>query len=580
MKKPNVILIVTDDQGYYDVGKNGNTLIHTPNLDKMYDESIRLEDYHTDPMCAPTRASILTGQYSMRVGVWSTLYGRYYLNKDSLTMANYFKDAGYTTSLFGKWHMGDNYPYRPCDRGFDEVVSFGGGVVGETPDYWDNDYFDDCYVKNGELKRFKGYCTDVWFDEVLAFIDSNKDNPFFCYLPTNAPHDPYNVDPKYKAAYLEKGLSERLAGFYGMITNIDENIGRLNEKLKEHHLWEDTIIIFMGDNGSSGIVTDGNGFVVEGFNGTMRGKKGQVFEGSHKNSCFIQWPCKKLGEPRSIYGLTAHMDLLPTLLDCCEIKYETTFDGVSMFESLVNNQNHINPSREMVIHCMQLDYPQKYKDFTVLRDDLRFIKTKNDGKDSMMLFDMKEDFSQLKNIALENPNLVCQCMQTYNNWWEDVTTHGQSDYSYITIGHDFCETTLTCHAWHGNPVMAYSQTHVREGITGSGYWTLDVENAGPYTFELRRWPKESDLALRDTVEEIPKNEKTHLRPQGKIYPISQAMLSIFDNVYSMQLNGDEKSATFTIDLKQGKTKLQTWFLCEDGETLGAYYIYIKRNDAL
>lgn len=576
MSKPNVILIVTDDQGYYDVGRNGNKLIDTPNLDAMYDNSIRLEDYHTDPMCAPTRASILTGQYSMRVGVWSTLNGRYYLNKDSKTMANYFKDAGYKTSLFGKWHMGDNYPYRPCDRGFDEVVSFGGGVVGEIPDYWDNDYFDDSYVKNGELKKFEGYCTDVWFDETLQFIEENQKKPFFCYLPTNAPHDPYNVDPKYKEPYLKKGLSDTISGFYGMITNIDDNIGRLNDKLLELGILDNTIIIFMGDNGSSGIVTDKNGFVIDGFNGNMRGKKGQVFEGAHKNSCFIKWTGGKLGKPHSVDGLTSHMDLLPTLLDCCNIKSSEKFDGISMFDSLNAGETHINIDREMIVHRMQLDYPEKYRDFTVLTDKYRFIKTKNDDKDSFMIFDMKDDFSQTKNIALDNPELVRKFMQFYSDWWTDVTVNGQYDYSFINIGHDNEETFLTCHSWHGNKNMAYSQTHIREGIDGSGYWTLDVEQAGKYTIELRRWPKETGFLLRDSVAEIPKNERTHLRPEGKVYEISKALLSICDNTHILELDGTEKYAKFTLDLKEGKTKLQTWFMCSDNECLGAYYVYIKK----
>ncbi len=220
--KPNVIVLITDDQGYYDVACNGNPYLSTPHLDALHDNGIYLEDYHTEPMCAPTRAGLLTGQNSMRVGVWSTLNGRYYLNKDTKTIANYFKDAGYTTGIFGKWHMGDNYPYRPTDRGFDRVVSFGGGVIGETPDFWNNDYFDDVYEKDGQLKQFSGYCTDVWFDETMEFIVEAKDTPFFCYLPTNAPHVPYNVDPAYKKQYLEQGLSDSIASFYGMITNIDD----------------------------------------------------------------------------------------------------------------------------------------------------------------------------------------------------------------------------------------------------------------------------------------------------------------------------------------------------------------------
>ncbi len=577
MRKPNVIVIVTDDQGYCDVACNGNPYILTPNLDAMYEDAIHCEDYHTDPMCAPTRAGLLTGQYSMRVGVWSTLNGRYYLNKESMTMADYFQQDGYATGLFGKWHMGDNYPYRPCDRGFDRVVTFGGGVVGETPDYWDNDYFDDIYEKDGVLKQFNGYCTDVWFDETLEFIEENKNKPFFCYLPTNAPHDPYNVDPKYKIPYLEKGLSERMAGFYGMITNIDDNIGRLEIKLKELELLDNTIIIFMGDNGSSGVVTDENGWVTEGYNGNMRGKKGQVYEGSHKNSCFIRWHNGPLGTPRALHGLTAQIDLLPTLLDCCNIDSKNArFDGVSMYKGLSHGESHINRERVMLIHRMQLDYPEKYRDFTVLTDQYRFIKTKNDGADSIMLFDMKEDFSQKKNIAMNHANMVCDFMKTYDDWWDDVTTNGQYDYSYINIGHDQSEVKLTCHSWHGNDSLAYSQVNIREGIAGSGYWTLEAESEAMYEFELRRWPKEINLALNATIAQIPENERTHDRPQGKVYDICKAMISIDGQNQIVELVGNETHATFCLKLNQGKMRLQTWFVCQNGEFVGAYYVYVRK----
>ncbi|SHH45859.1 arylsulfatase [Clostridium grantii] len=574
--KPNVILIITDDQGYGDVGCNGNPWLKTPNLDAMHDDSIRLCDYHTDPMCAPTRAAVLTGQYSMRVGVWSTLNGRYYLNKNTKTMADFFHESGYKTGIFGKWHMGDEYPYRACDRGFDQVVSFGGGVIGETPDYWDNDYFNDKYIKNGETKDFTGYCTDVWFDETISFIEDNKNKPFFCYLPTNAPHDPYNVNPKYAKSYLQQGLSDKLSKFYGMISNIDENIGRLENKLKQLGILDNTIIIFMGDNGSSGITTDAEGFVTDGYNANMRGKKGQVYQGSHKNNCFIQWHNGKFGKPRDVNGLTSHIDLLPTLIDCCNLKGEgLKFDGISIAKDLVEGKDALNKDRKLIIHCMQLDYPEKYKDFTVLTQDYAFIKTKNDDQENMLLFDMKNDYGQKKNIIKENMSMCNEYIRIYEKWWDDVTSNGQYDYSYINIGHDDREMKLTCHAWHGNTNMAYSQINIRKGIYGSGYWTLEVEKEGKYSIELRRWPRETNLLLSEGVAKIPATEKTHQRPEGKVYEICGAKISIQGNFQIQELSSKDSAATFIVDLHQGKTKLQTWFLCKNGDCIGAYYIYIK-----
>ena len=202
LKKPNVVFVLTDDQGYGDLGCHGNTIVKTPNIDRFYDESMRLTDYHVGPTCAPTRAGLLTGHYANSTGVWHTIGGRSLLRKDEYTMANMFSDAGYQTGLFGKWHLGDSYPFRPEDRGFREVVRHGGGGVGNTPDYWENDYFDDTYCANGVWTKYPGYCTDVWFDLGIDFIQRHKDKPFFCYIATNAPHVPHIVDPGYSLSLI------------------------------------------------------------------------------------------------------------------------------------------------------------------------------------------------------------------------------------------------------------------------------------------------------------------------------------------------------------------------------------------
>ena len=225
-ERPNVIILLTDDQDYGDLSCQGNPWLQTPEYDRLHDESVCFTDFHLDSMCAPTRAALMTGRYSARTGVWSTLRGRYIMNRDETTMAEVFADSGYVTGIFGKWNLGDSWPYRLFDRGFQESLSFGGGVVGEIPDYWDNDYFNATYVRNGKPERFEDrYCTDVWFDEAMAFIERNWDNPFFCYIPTNAPHGPFNVHDKYADPYRAMGVPEKRARFYGMLANLDENLG-------------------------------------------------------------------------------------------------------------------------------------------------------------------------------------------------------------------------------------------------------------------------------------------------------------------------------------------------------------------
>ena len=201
---PNVVLIITDDQGYGDISAHGNPILKTPALDVLHGESIRLTNYHVTPTCAPTRGALLSGHYTNRAGPWHTIMGRSMLFEGEATLGEVFEDSGYATGMFGKWHLGDNYPYRPEDRGFQEVVRHGGGGVGQTPDFWDNSYFDDTYFHNGVPEKYEGYCSDVYFDTAKEFIaDSVKEEkPFFAYICTNAPHSPFHAEEKYWKHYL------------------------------------------------------------------------------------------------------------------------------------------------------------------------------------------------------------------------------------------------------------------------------------------------------------------------------------------------------------------------------------------
>ena len=279
--QPNVILIMTDDQGYGDQGCHGNPVLKTPNLDQLYRESVRLTDFHVSPFCTPTRAALMTGRYPARTGAYRTSSGRTMLHTDERTIANVFADAGYVTGMVGKWHLGDNAPHRPQDRGFQDVVWHRCGGIGQASDYYGNDYFDDTYERNGRFEKFRGYCTDVWFAEVMRFAEENRRKPFFLYLATNAPHGPYRVAPEWSAPY--KGTVKWKGGaeFYGMIANLDHNVGLLRKKLDKLGLAGNTILIFMTDNGTSnGIARSAVGpDDYRGFYGGMRGVKSTVYEG-------------------------------------------------------------------------------------------------------------------------------------------------------------------------------------------------------------------------------------------------------------------------------------------------------------
>ena len=340
--RPNVILIVTDDQGYGDMSCHGNPWLNTLNLDKLHDEGVSLDDYHTDPYCTPTRAALMSGRYSTRVGTWSVTEGRQLLERDETTMAEVFNSSGYRTAMFGKWHLGDTFPYAPRFRGFDDVVCHKAGGVGEIGNPVGNDYFDDTYYRNGKPEAFEGYCTDIFFRETMHFIkegvDEKSKQPFFVYLPLNAMHGPFTVANKYSAPFTEKGIPESRSIFYGMIQNFDENLGKLLTSLKQWNIDDDTLVIFMGDNGTA---AGSNGKLdSDGFNAAMKGKKGAVYEGGHRVACFARWP-QKLKAGGSIDKLTMHTDWLPTLTELCDLKKNRNlnWDGRSIASLLEGKSN-------------------------------------------------------------------------------------------------------------------------------------------------------------------------------------------------------------------------------------------------
>jgi arylsulfatase A-like enzyme len=401
---PNVILILSDDQGYGDMACHGNPWLKTTNIDKLHAQSVRLTDFHVDPMCAPTRAALMTGRYSARTGVWSTLNGCYIPRREERTLAHMFAAGGYGTAMFGKWHLGDSYPYGAEHRGFQHVVRHGAGVVGEIPDAWNNNYYDDTYLKNGEWKKFEGFCTDIWFDECMDYIRTQKNKPFFCYLATNAPHGPFNSHEKYFKPYLEMGIPEKRARFYGLIANLDENIGRLMGFLERENLVEDTVVIFMGDNGTAGGVSldyktgiTRPPSVKTGYNAGMRGVKTMPYEGGHRNACFVRYPAGGISGGRDVGGLSAHLDLMPTLAELCGVALpDVRLDGASLVPQLKGTAESC-PDRTLVVHNMQLVVPEKYKDYAVLSNRWRLVS--RGISSDVELFNMADDPGQVKNVA-------------------------------------------------------------------------------------------------------------------------------------------------------------------------------------
>lgn len=532
---PNVVLVMTDDQGYGDLRCHGNKLLKTDNLDRLHAESIRLTNFHVDPTCSPTRAALMTGRYSCRTGVWHTIMGRSILRRDETTMADVFEAAGYRTGIFGKWHLGDNYPYRAMDRGFAESLVHGGGGIGQTPDYWGNTYFSPVLVRGGKPEKTEGYCTDVFFAAAIRFIEAERGRPFFLYVPTNAAHAPYQVDEKYWKPYRAAGVPEATARFYGMIQNFDENLGRLLQKLDELKLAQDTILIFMTDNGTAG----------GGYNSDMRGQKGSQYDGGHRVPFFIRWPARLKGG-KDIGRLTAHIDVLPTLIDLCDLKAPegVKFDGASL-RPLLSSAGEAWPNRTLFVQVNRVEVPEPWKRSAAMTDRWRLV-------DGAELYDMEKDPGQAEDVARQNPSVVATLRQEYKEWYADVSARFGEHCELVLGAEQEDPTTLACHDWHG-PDVPWDQSHIRRRLAANGYWMVEVSRPGRYEFTLREQPAAS----------------AHPIPPGV------ARLKIGQVELTKQYEAGMSGIRFAADLEAGKTKLQTWLAERGGAVRGAYYVDVR-----
>ncbi len=575
--KPNVILVITDDQGYGDIGAHGNTLIKTPHLDSFYSESYHLTDFHVGPTCAPTRSSLMTGRYANSTGVWHTVGGWSLLRENEKTLADMFVEAGYKTGAFGKWHMGDNYPFRPQDRGFQQTVIHGGGGVQQTPDYWGNDYFDDTYFNNGKPQKYSGYCTDVFFGEAINFIQENKEAPFFCYIAPNAPHGPFNVPTAYYDMYKnipEAILTDTQKKFYGMITNIDDNFGKLRTVLKDLKIADNTILIFMTDNGTSAGYYNKKG-VEKGFNAGMRGTKGSEYEGGHRVPFFIHWKDGEISTSKDIHELTAQLDILPTLAELCGIqlpKDHLEIAGKSIVPLLKGETTVDN--RILITDSQRLQEPEKWKQSAVMQHKWRLIN----GKE---LYNLENDKGQKNNIAATNIEKVNELRAFYDRWWQTVSVDFDKEI-YFDLGNDKENPiTLTAHDCHApNGQHPWNQIYIRQGTIGSGYWSVNVLEEGAYKVSLRRYPIESNLLINTAVEGITVSQLPGLEkdiPKGVNLNYVAATINFENQIKKEKLvSATDFSADFTVNLKKGKTKLYANFKDAEGKENVAYYVYVEK----
>mgnify|MGYP006287415835 CR=1 FL=1 len=574
-KKPNVIVVLTDDQGYGDLSCHGNPLLKTPNLDRLHSESVRLTDFHVAPMCTPTRSQLLSGRDCLANGACFVDGGRAYMRTELPTMADIFVRNGYRTGHFGKWHLGDHYPYRPQERGFEESIFHKAWGISSVPDYWNNDYYDDHYEHNGTMEQYSGYCTDVWFGEAMDWMGerAEADEPFLAYIATNAAHSPWFVGDEFREDYGSEGMA--LASFFGMIACIDHNMGRLEEMLSETGLRDNTILIYMTDNGGT--------MGVPFYNAGMRGRKTSLYEGGHRVPCFIRWPAGGLRRPGDVDTPTQVQDVLPTLLDLCglETPEDVRFDGTSLTgllkggeldERMFVVQYGCHPKEPFEVEWF--GDPHKWAG-TVVWGNWRLVR----GEE---LYNTAHDPGQQEDVAANNPEVVGQMRAFYEDWWAELEPD-VFDFSYIPVGaEEEPEVCLTSHVWLTTPVtLTYErseQGNVRMGPHRNGPWNIRVERSGTYRISLRRWPKEAGAAVRDGVPEYePQDATFHPFVEGVALPIAEAHIQVAQVEASLPVEQEQKSVEFEVELPAGETRLQSWFLDESGEEIcGAYYAYVTR----
>ncbi|QDT02413.1 Arylsulfatase precursor [Rubripirellula lacrimiformis] len=583
--KPNVLVIITDDQGYGEFSCHGNPILQTPHLDRLQAESMRLTDFHVAPMCTPTRGQLMTGIDAVRNGATNVSSGRTLLRPQFPTMGQLFADSGYSSGLFGKWHLGDTSPYRPQDRGFNESVWFPSSHIGSVPDAWANDYFDDTYIHNGNRTTYSGYTTDVLFRESMNWMQQESDagRPFFCYLATAAAHQPHYVPNQYLPPIqqaldkvrstlpkLKPEAEEQLVRFLAMCANIDDNMGRLESFLIDRGLRDNTLVVFLTDNGST--------FGPKYFNANMTGGKTTLWEGGHRVPCFVRWPAGGLKQPGDVAGLTQVQDLLPTFVELLGLKTppQTQFDGISLARVL-RHEADVPQERMLVINYSRMPF----KATSTMPNNNAVVRRQRSGVlwkhwrliEDTALYNLESDPLQQRNVIDEHPDVVSAMRSHLDTWWDGVKDLA-NQFEPSVIGHESQNPVLlTACEWAD--VFIDQQSQVRRGDRKNGQWHLQVASAGRYAFTLNRWPDDSGLGLRDGVDQM--KVADGILSEGPAWPVHTARLQIGDQQQTAAVTDDASTVTFEMTLAAGPTTLQTWLDDENGKPIcGAYYVNVQR----
>lgn len=558
-KKTNVIIILSDDQGYGDFSCHGNPILKTPALDNLHDQSVRFSNFHVSPLSTPTRGQLLTGIDAMHNKASTVLSGCCRMDRNLLTMPEVFSQNGYKTGIFGKWHLGDNYPDRPMDHGFDKCLWIKGwGLMSEME--FDNDYYKTRYMDSLTIIQSNEYCTDLWFQKSMEWMEEmhDKGEVFFTYLALNAPHGPFYAPREDFMSYC-KNLDEKTASFFGMIQNIDKNVGKLMQWLEIKGMAKNTIVIFMNDNGGTG--------GIQVYNANMRGAKGDIYDGGHRAACFIHWAGGNLGEPRTIDYPSEVQDIFPTLIDLLELNIDPQyrFDGISLKPVLLNQTG---TDRMFIVQQGTHVNPAKYNS-CIVWNNWRLV-----GKDE--LYDITTDAGQLTNLAQQRPEIVSQMKAYYENWWLTVYS-ANAKYIPLVVGDPASNPViLSSSDWIGaGPNTQWDIALAKD--EPNGYWVIDAKVGGKYRIELSRWPFHLNRSLTVMGPSMTVGG-TSIRP-GKALAIVSGCVSLNSKnpVEAVSQTIDATKITIEMDIPAGLNTLKAFFKDKEGNYIcGAYYVKIEK----
>ena len=539
--RPNVLLILTDNQSFFELSTHGHPQLQTPHIDQLARQSVNFQNFHAPPFCSPSRAEMLTGRYAVRAGVHDTVGGRSILHRNEATLADYLGANGYHTGIFGKWHLGLSYPYHPSERGFDEVFIHGGGGIGQMEDFYGNDHYEATWDHNGKMVKRRGYSTDVLFDEATRFMASAEDEPFFCFISTPATHTPWQSEPRARRRIEARGVEaeENELKLFSMIENIDENVGDLMAWLETENLSENTVVIFATDQG----IQDRG--ATEPRDTERRHAHNSAYDPKHQVFFMMRYP--PLTQAQRQPALAGMVDLAPTLLDLCGLPPVASIDGRSL-RPLLTGATEWQDDRTLIVQCPRTRYRTKWSNAAVKTQRWRLV-----GGDE--LYDVNVDPSQRHNIAAQYPDVVAELSVDYDRFWSTLPPANETLSRHLLGARQSPDVRLVCMDWYLG-ASPWHQIHLKRGRQ-NGVWPIEIMREGRYQFELRWFPREAPTAIGA--------KRASIRV-GSVYE-------------TMAMTPDEEKAVFELDLAPGQFDLESTFLNAvpgaEYPSWGAYFVYVS-----